>query len=133
MSQAEPLFPPPHKRRARPPWGGKAVLIRLAASLLVALALFAAPLATPNAAAMAQMNECSQAGTESACPAMDDGATLCTPTICVSVCGPFFLPPAAADRQIHAPAAETVGGPLRRLAGITPETEIRPPRPFSEI
>ncbi|MGQ3205966.1 MAG: hypothetical protein ACT6TB_22890 [Sphingopyxis sp.] len=120
------------KRDASPPRACKAMLTRLVASLLVALALFIAPLAISDAA-MAQMNECSSTAIEDACPDIDNSAKSCTLTLCVSACVPFHLPFAIHDRQFHAPTAKTVGGSLPRLTGITPETEIRPPRPLSEI
>ncbi len=133
MNQVEQLSPPLKKHRAPLLRAHKTVLVRLIASLFVAIALLVAPLATPNAVAMAQMSECSVPATAGACPAMDDGSKICTLTLCVSVCAPFFLPSVAHGQPFHAPATKMVGGPPSRLTGIPPETEIRPPRPCSEI
>jgi hypothetical protein len=109
-------------------------MARLIASLLVALALLVAPLATASGgAAMAQMAACPAAETDTGCPDRDDSQMPCTHGICVSVCAPACLLPAASSRPFYVPAAKASSGPLQRLVGITPEAEIRPPRPLSEM
>ncbi|MBO9695283.1 MAG: hypothetical protein J7499_03710 [Sphingopyxis sp.] len=108
-------------------------MTRLIASLFAALALLVSPLATSNAAAMPAMTACTSTMGESGCPDSDDSETRCTPAVCVSLCGSFCPLPPATERHLPAPAAKIACGPPARLAGITPEAEIRPPRTISEI
>ena len=111
-------------------------MIRLFASLLVALGLFFSPMAMEMGGGTA-MARTSMAETEGSCAGMDhpsrDDQSSDVPMSCFSACAAIPGAPAELGEQAAALAAARIVLPAQRLTGIWPEGETPPPRIASEI